>query len=217
MDRKILIMKGVIMKLAQRSILAFVLVTALTVGLGAADGGRWFVFAGPVLSDLSIPVVSGHKEFRLGFLAGAGYEVPLNGAISLLVQALYTTGGTHVDLSETSDMTYSGNAIVLPVLLRIKTGREAAPFLMAGGYAGWMFSPRLEIDTNETSSETTISGADVRPFLYGLAAGAGVELKLGPARLFVDVLYSYGMSNLAKTGTQKVRPSALNLRVGYWF
>jgi hypothetical protein len=205
------------MKLAKRSILAFVLATVLTLGLGAADGGGWFIFAGPAFSDLSIPVVSGDKGYRLGFLVGAGYEVPVNGAISLLVQALYTTGGTHVDLSETSDMTYAGNAIAFPVLLRIKPGRGSAPFLTAGGYAGWMFSPRLEIDMNGSSSEVPIRGADVRPFLYGLAAGVGFELKLGAAGMFVEALYSYGLSNLAKTGSEKVRPSALNLLVGFRF
>jgi hypothetical protein len=205
------------MRLAKRSILAFGLAAALTLGLGAADGRGWFVFAGPAFSDLSIPVVSGDKEYRLGFLVGAGYAVPLPGAFSLLVHALYTTGGTHVDLSETSDMTYAGNAIVFPVLLRIKPGRGSAPFLTAGGYAGWMFSPRLEIDMDGSESEVPINAADVRPFLYGLAAGVGFELKLGTAGMFVDVLYSYGLSNLAKTGTEEVRPSALNLRVGFLF
>jgi hypothetical protein len=205
------------MKLAKRSILAFVLTITLIPGLGAAEGGGWVVFAGPAFSDLSIPVASGDKGYRLGFLAGAGYEVPVNGAISLLVHALYTTGGTHVDLGETSDMTYSGNAIAFPVLLKIKPGRGSAPFLLAGGYAGWMFSPRVEIDTNGSSSEASIRGADVRPFLYGLAAGAGFEFKLGTAGLFVNALYSHGLSNLAKTGTRKVRPSALNLLVGFRF
>ena len=205
------------MKLAKRSILALVLAAALPLGLGAADGGGWFVFAGPALSDLSIPVVSGHKEYRLGFLVGVGYEVPVNGAFSLLLQSLYTTGGTHVDLSETSDMTYTGNAIAFPVLLRIKPGRGPAPFFMAGGYVGWMFSPGLEIDTHGSSTETTISGADVRSFLYGLAAGAGFEFKLGTVKMFVEALYSYGLSNLAKTGTVEVRPSAFNLLVGFRF
>jgi hypothetical protein len=47
--------------------------------------------------------------------AGAGYEVPLNGTFSLPVRAAYTSGGAHVDLSETSDMTYAGNAVAWPV------------------------------------------------------------------------------------------------------
>jgi hypothetical protein len=205
------------MKLAKLSILAFVLAAALPLGLGAADGGGWFVFAGPSFSDLSIPVASGDKGYRLGFVTGAGYEVPMNGVFSLLAHALCTTGGTHVDFGETSDMTYSGSAVAFPVLLKIKPGRGLAPFLLAGGYAGWMFSPRLEIDTNGSSSEASIHAADVRPFLYGLAAGAGFEFKLGTAGLFVNALYSYGLSNLAKTGTQKVRPSALNLLVGFRF
>jgi hypothetical protein len=205
------------MKLAKLSILALVLAAALPLGLGAADRGGWFVFAGPALSDLSIPVVSGDKGYRMGFLAGAGYEVPVNGALSLLVQALYTTGGTHVDTSETSDMTYAGNAVVVPVMLRIKPGRGSAPFLTAGGYAGWMFSPRLEIDTGGSSSEVPINQADLRSFLYGVAAGAGFELKLGTAGMFVEAIYSYGLSNLAKTGTTVVRPSALNLVVGFKF
>jgi hypothetical protein len=205
------------MKLAKLSILALVLAAALPLGLGAADRGGWFVFAGPALSDLSIPVVSGDKGYRMGFLAGAGYEVPVNGALSLLVQALYTTGGTHVDTSETSDMTYAGNAVVVPVMLRIKPGRGSAPFLTAGGYAGWMFSPRLEIDTGGSSSEVPINQADLRSFLYGVAAGAGFEFKLGTAGMFVEAIYSYGLSNLAKTGTTVVRPSALNLVVGFKF
>ena len=205
------------MKHAKRSVLALVLAAALPLGLGAADGGGWFVFAGPAFSDLSIPVASGDKDYKLGFLAGAGYEVPLNGAFSLTVQALYTTGGTHVDTSETSDMTFAGSAIAVPVMLRIKPGRGSGPFLTVGGFAGWMFSPRLEIDTDGSSSEVPISSADVRSLLYGLAAGVGFEFKLGEAGMFVNALYSYGLSNLAKTGTDEVRPSALNLLVGFRF
>jgi opacity protein-like surface antigen len=162
-------------------------------------------------------VASGDKDYKLGFLAGAGYEVPVSGAISLLVQALYTTGGTHLDLNDASDMTYAGNALAFPVMLRINPGHGSSPFLTAGGYAGGMFSPRLEIDTNGSSSEIPINGADVRPFLYGLAAGAGFEFELGAAGMFVEAIYSYGLSNLAKTGTAEVRPSALNLLVGFRF
>jgi hypothetical protein len=35
--------------------------------------------------------------------------------------------------------------------------------------------------------------------------------------MFVEAIYSYGLSNLAKTGTTVVRPSALNLVVGFKF
>ena len=115
------------MKFAKRSFLAILVAAPLTLGLGANDGRGWFIFGGPAFSDLSIPVVSGDKEYRLGFLAGAGYEVPLNGAISLLVQAAYTTGGTHVDLGGTGDMTYAGSAITIPVMIRIKSERGLAP------------------------------------------------------------------------------------------
>jgi hypothetical protein len=205
------------MKHLKQSILVLVLAAALPLGLGAADGGGWFVFAGPALSDLSIPVPVGDKGYKLGFLAGVGYEVPVTGAFSLTVQALYSTGGTHVDTSETSDMTFAGSAVAVPVLLRIKTGRGSGPFVTVGGFAGWMFSPRLEIDTNGSSAEVPISSADVRSLLYGLAAGVGFELKFGEAGMFVNALYSYGLSNLAKTGTDEVRPSALNLLVGFRF
>lgn len=205
------------MKFAKRSLLAILIAAPLTLGLGANDGRGWFVFAGPAFSDLSLPVVSGDKDYRLGFLAGAGYEVPLNGALSLLVQAAYTTGGTHVDLNGTDEMTYSGSAVTVPVMFKIKPGRGLAPFITAGGYAGWMFSPRLEIDTDGSSSEVPISGDDLRPFLYGVTAGLGIEFKLGPSGMFVHVLYSYGLSDLAKTGTEAVRPSALNLLVGFRF
>lgn len=202
------------MELIKRSVVAIILAAPLALGLGAADGGGWFIFAGPAFSDLSVPVVSGDKDYKLGFLAGAGYEAPLNGAFSLLVQAAYTTGGTHVDLSDTSDMTYSGNAITVPVMLRIRSGRGLAPFLTVGGYAGWMFSPRLETETGGSSSEVPISGDDVRPFLFGLTAGLGLEFKLGAAGLFVHALYGYGLSNLDKTGAAEVRPSSLNLLAG---
>ena len=205
------------MKLAKRSVIAVVLTAILALASGAADRGGWFVFAGPALSDLSIPVPSGDKGYRLGFVAGAGYEIPLDGSFSLLVQAAYTGGGAHVDLSETSDMTYAGNAVVIPILLRIKPGRGLAPFLTIGGFAGWMFSPRLETDAGGPSSEAPISPGEVRPFLYGLEAGLGFEFKLGTALTFVEAVYSQGLSNLAKTGTRKVRPSALNLLVGFRF
>lgn len=205
------------MKLAKRSVMAVVLTAILTLAAGAADRGGWFVFAGPALADLSIPVTSGDKGYRLGFVAGAGYEVPLNGAFSLLVQAAFSNGGAHVDLSETSDMTYAGNAVVIPILLRIKPGRGLAPFLTVGGFAGWMFSPRLETDSGGSSSEVPISADEARPFLYGLEAGLGFEFKLGKAMTFVEAVYSQGLSNLAKTGIRKVRPSALNLLVGFRF
>lgn len=205
------------MKFAKRSVIAILITAPLVLGLGAADGRGWYVFAGPVFSDLSIPVTSGDKDYRLGFLAGAGYEVPLSGAISLLVQAAYTTGGTHVDMSDASEMTYSGSAVTVPVMLKFKLGRGLAPFLTAGGYAGWMFSPGLETDSGGSSSEVPISGDDVRPFLYGVAAGLGLEFKLGSTGVFVHALYGYGLSNLDNTGGAEVRPSSLNLLAGVRF
>lgn len=205
------------MKFAKRSFLAILVAAPLSLGLFARDGGGWFVFAGPAFSDLTLPLVSGDKDYRLGVLAGAGYEVPLNGAFSLLVQAAYTTGGTHVDLSGTDEMTYSGSAITIPVMIRIKSGRGLAPFITAGGFAGWGFSPRLETDTDGASVDVPISGDDFRPFLYGVAAGLGLEFKLGPSGMFLHALYSYGLSDLARSGTGAVRPSALNLLVGFRF
>ncbi len=205
------------MKTARRIVLALIITAPLVLGLGAADGGGWYVFAGPSFSDLSIPVVSGEKDYRLGFLAGLGYEAPLNGAFSLLVQGAYTSGGTHVDMNDGSEVTYSGSAVTVPVMLRIKLGRSVAPFLTAGGYAGWMFSPRMEIDSGGSSSEMPISGDDVSPFLYGVTAGLGIEFRIGTAGLFVHALYGYGLSDLDKTGTAEVRPSSLNLLAGLRF
>ena len=201
------------MKLRQ-VVLGVAAVLTLGSGVVTAADGRWFVLAGPALTDLSVPLVSGHKEFKFGFLAGAGYEAPLGGNASLLVRALFKTGGTHIDLSSTTDMTYSGNALAVPVLLKIKLGGGSAPFILAGGYAGYMFSPRVEVDSDEDGTETSIPGKDVNAFVYGLAAGAGYEFELRGMSLVVEAEYMYGLSNLDKTGSAKVRASSINLVVG---
>ena len=81
-----------------------------------------------------------------------------------------------------------------------------------------MFSPRLEIDTDGSSSEVPISGDDVNPFLYRRDGGTRDSSSRSARRdSFVHALYSYGLSNLDKTGTAEVRPSALNLLVGFRF
>lgn len=194
-----------------------VLALSPNLSASAAATGGWHVLAGPSFSDISVPVGSGEKERRLGFLAGAGYEAPVGRNASLLVRVLFKTGGTHVDSSPTSDMTYAGSALAIPVLFKLRLGGGSAPFVLAGGYAAFLFSARVEVESAEAGTETHIPLRDVNAFVYGLSAGAGYEIDLGRQSLFVEAFYLFGLSNLAKTGSADVRPNSVNLAVGFRF
>jgi hypothetical protein len=183
----------------------------------AESEGRWHVIGGPALSSLSVPVTSGHREMRFGFSAGIGYEARFGKSASLLVRALFKTGGVHIDLGPTSDMTYAGSALSLPVFLKLSLGQGRRPYVLIGGYGAFLLSARVETDSGEDSRESAILRRDRNSLTAGLGAGVGWEFSIGRNALFVEAVYLMGLTNLAAGSLDAVRASSINLAVGYAF
>jgi outer membrane protein W len=117
----------------------------------------------------------------------------------------------HVELNFEQEQTID-HAIVPLVIKYDITGNKVRPYVQVGVYTSMLINASKKVTVkgidnaaggeNEFSSESIIVGAKdlFAKNHWGLMGGAGLNYNLGNnVRLNVDVMYRYGMSNIAST------------------
>lgn len=189
-----------------------------------ASAGKFLIMLGPVFSNMSVsPAIDPDfkKSARFGLAAGAGYELPLGTNMSATGAAIFSTGGANFSFAGngvTSKWSYVGNALALRFSIKYSFN---GPYVAAGPYLGILMSPKMTWSftdaSGEESGEDTIDTADLNTLLFGLVLGGGYEFDFGGMKVFVQLAYNLGLSNMVKNtggGESSAKPNSVNIIFG---
>ena len=166
-------------------------------------------------------------KMKPGFHFGATAEFPLNEMFSFETGLLLSTKGTKMSEDEDDySMESKVNLYYLDIPLNAKASYDiggAKLFGTFGPYIGMGLSGKSKYEVTydgetETEEETLEWGSDednddVKRFDFGLAVGAGVEIK----SFQIGLNYSFGLANISPDSNDgyKINNRVLGISVGY--
>jgi len=140
------------------------------------------------------------EKDRLGFNAGAIFELGTNRPLSLSFEPTYVVKGTEFDIGETLAEARL-NYLEFPVLARLNL--DLSPNFRLFGMAGPNVAVNLDADFDE---ETLLTKDDVEPVDVLLDVGGGAGLGIAPAlSLIGEVRYSHGFMDILEEDTEPVQ------------
>lgn len=168
------------------------------------------------LGDVSIdPLEANYSTgMRTGVIFGGVLFYSFSPIIGLQVEPAYSQNGATIDYSETDgghtykmEGTVKADYIEIPVMLRATFGEgPVQPFLTAGAAVGFVLG-----DVTMEGDKYLIDGVDVTSMVpsdektdtlltkstdFMLRFGGGVVIPLGQANIFIEGLYSLGLSDI---------------------
>jgi hypothetical protein len=160
------------------------------------------------------------KTAKMGFMGGLGFES--GGMIAFEMDLFYSPGGAVIkatDITSKEELSFSGTAITLPIMLKVRFMPGTTPYILAGGEIGYLLNQKIVI-TDADGITTEHDALDhVNRLIYGLIFGAGVELQAGGMNLLLEARYRLGLSNLFKDPEPGayIKPTALMVLLGVKF
>lgn len=160
------------------------------------------------------------KTSKMGFMGGLGFES--GGQIGFELDLLYSPGGAvlkSTDAANKSKIEISGNAITLPIMLKVRFMKGTTPYILAGGEVGYILSQKAIVTAGDgTTAEEDITD-NINRILYGLVLGGGVEMQTGGMNLLLEARYRLGLSNQIKNpdAGEYLKATSLSFLVGIKF
>lgn len=192
---------------------------------------KWGPVIGYGLNTLSKPsnyygaiTVSNWSANYTGFVVGVGGDYPISsGDLSIHADILLSShrfSSTSQELAVTTDVVYNAMALDVPLMLRYRLPLSRwRPFVNAGPLASLSLQTNGLVYTatlDQNNILTTTGGSDeklVSSFMYGFAAGGGIELDLGKRN---SVWFEVRTNSLV-AGQDSLQKNQLLLLTGYTF
>ncbi|MBW1789919.1 MAG: outer membrane beta-barrel protein [Deltaproteobacteria bacterium] len=182
--------------------------------------GGFKIMGGLSMANVSFPSdpdVTEKPKYRMGFIAGIGYEFNLAPSFAVEVNALYHQKGFKYEEKSSESIqigddiyTYEDKLIMktdelsVPILLKYKFPGSVAFYLAGGFEVAFVLSNKADytgttykngaVDNEEKSS------TDVKEFTssmdYGAVFGGGIGFAMGKSNLVIDARYYLGLANL---------------------
>ena len=187
----------------------------------AAGGVK--LMGGLSMSNLNVSEPLGpeaKKTAKMGFMGGLGFEG--GGMIAFEMDLLHSPGGAVIKATDPASLAkfeFSGAAITLPIMLKVRFMPGTTPYILAGGEVGYILNQKLVITDEDGTSSTHDALDHVNRLVYGLVFGGGLELQSGGMNLLFEARYRLGLSNLLKDPDPGayVKPTALMFLLGVKF
>lgn len=170
-----------------------------------------------------------------GGIVGGIVEIPMLNGFSFRpeiqyvqkgFQAMEQIGITEIDIPVGAGLKTRLNYVEMPLLIKYSTGSEKAKFYAVAGpgfsYAAqaWVRPVvRTIIDFTLPRQDLDLSANMYRRWEASAIGGIGGEFKAGNGKIFTDVRYTYGLSNLFDNPIIDVRlkNQGLSLSAGYTY
>ncbi len=186
--------------------LSVMAMTLLLVGLLVSPGFsaiKFGVKGGFSLANLSFdPEISGvDLKSKAGFVGGVSMNIGLSRMFSLQPEVLYVQKGSKFSEGINGDsfeLKINVDYLEIPLLLNLsfqKEGSSFVPSIFAGPYIGLNTSAKIkETYDGETYTE------DIKDYIkdtdFGLTFGVGLGKQLGAGKIFLDIRYDLGLTNI---------------------
>lgn len=180
-----------------KSALLFLFLAANLASAQVAVGIR----AGVVLANQSIEItgLDVNPEIIAGPWAAVVLEIPLADKFSIMPELGFIRKGSRIP--DDAFGPGSGSTVSFNQIEAVVSGKYTLPlrnstslYLAAGPYWSYALSGRMknEFETRDIDFDTD----PFKRFELGLGAGLGMEFKAGPFRLFPELRYQHGLSNI---------------------
>jgi hypothetical protein len=165
---------------------------------------------------------NGDSKSRTGYLGGALVSYRQNRLVTLQLEFLYIIKGYRVEnvreldsvgnVIGQGDFDFIFNYIEMPFLAKITlpVRGKYSPYFVAGGFAAFNIDNKMRLDTTIPFDFDIINAGDLD---YGLIVGAGLDIKAGDGRVFIESRYDISFGEVVKQQNQKLR--MLTFQIGY--
>jgi hypothetical protein len=167
--------------------------------------------------------VGTQNKSKVGFMAGAMFEIPLSSSVSLRPQLLYSAKGVRKNALGTFDAALSLNYIEVPIQLvyTVESGTGHLSF-GAGVYIAYGLSSKAVITSNgQTRTFTDDFGPNADQYRRNDVGGRlSIDYEL-PSGLSIGTYYAPGFTDLnnpsaISLGNVATHNSVLGISIGYW-
>jgi len=184
----------------------------LILGLTLADKIHSQIDIG-VIGGINIASFKADADVSSRWLWGAGlvFNYNFSDALSLQAEPMYLRkGGVQEQKDNDPKLTIDQSFLEIPLLLKYSFGEESKVYITAGPTIGYLLISDLKADIN-----VFLFTADMKKltetFDIGLCGGCGFSVPIQKNMLFFEVKYTYGLKNLAKTGTFSAKSGHLEI------
>jgi opacity protein-like surface antigen len=136
-------------------------------------------------------------SYKMGFLAGIGFEKKITQKILLEFDLLYFQKGSKTESNDFPYLKseYKLNVISIPVLLRYQFLYDSSPYVLAGLELSFVISHEKKLEGQDLIDlEDTTDSTD-----FGYLFGCGYQIELQEDLFFfIEARYHFGDRNLAK-------------------
>jgi hypothetical protein len=154
-----------------------------------------------------------YKKSMKGIRAGISFQAGITPAFSLVPELYFIMKGGK--LKDNNPLTGSEsalrlNTLELPVLARFHVGKF---YMNAGPSLAYNLGGKRKIDKLSTKLIFANSSDGFKRFEAGIQAGGGFEFPYKQKRITLDIRYSYGLTNIVRTGEMYNRALMVSVRV----
>jgi len=167
-------------------------------------------------SDLDMKIMGYENEVTSRTVYGVGgvVDVYLNKTIAVRLEPKYQLrGGVILDDVYLPDdiiddipisgvgLTLKSSYIEIPVLLKAEFGKIIKPYIIAGPTIGFLLSSKMEVKAYGMALNVDLKDITEELF-FGIGVGFGMSFPFGLGSFFMEGKYTFGLTELQKTGKQ---------------
>lgn len=157
--------------------------------------------------------LAAYKKTMKGIRAGVSFQAGITPDFSLVSEIYFVMKGGKLKTNNPltgSESALRLNTLELPVLARVHLGKF---YMNAGPSIAYNLSGKQKIDNLSTKLSFANSSEGFKRFEAGLQAGGGFEFPYKQKRIALDIRYSYGLTNIARSGEMYNRALMVSVRV----
>lgn len=178
---------------------------------------------GASAATLSISGVAGEPSpgTRTSFLVGPTGTVWFSDGLAVQFEALYVNKGFSADsasgVTTALDLSYLDVPITAVFSLPGANSSAIQARLQVGTAFGFRILCSVDRGTGDVTGITDCNPDNVGTFDVALVGGAGLKIGRGRGGLVIDGTYTWGLTNINRTGSGTAKNRAFGVSIGYLF